>query len=86
MKCATQINIRISKVSYTSTNKCKLCGTGQGTGNGGTLWNFISIPMIEVIDNMAPGCTIILPNNNKTWTIKIIGFVDDKRYYINLIM
>lgn len=42
--------------------------------------------MIEVIDKLAPGCTIVIPNNKKTWIIKIIGFVDDKRYYTNLLM
>ena len=86
MTYATQINNRISKVSYTSTEKFKLHGVGQGADNIWRHWNFISIQMMEVIDKLAPGCTIVIPNNKKTWIIKIIGFVDDKRYYTNLLM
>ena len=53
MTYATQIKNRISKVSYTSTEKCKMYRVGQGSGNGGIHWNFNSIPMIEVIDKLA---------------------------------
>ena len=64
----------------------ELHGAGQGTGNGGTHWTFISIPMMETVEQTVPGCTIQLPNNHKTWEIKMLGFVDDKKHYVNKIM
>ena len=36
-------------------------GQGQGTGNGGIKWTFISVPMMEIVDQVAPGCIIELP-------------------------
>ena len=49
MKFRTQINNSISKKNYSSTDKSKCHGAGQGAGNGGTKWTIISIPMIEVV-------------------------------------
>ena len=41
---------------------------------------------MEVIDKLAPGCTIKPPSSNKIWQLKMLGFVEDKRYYVNLIL
>ena len=58
-------------------------GQGQGTGNGGTPWTFISVPMMEIVDQIAPGCTIELHKGKEKWIIKMMAFVDDKRHYTN---
>ena len=58
-------------------------GQGQGLGNGGTHWMFISVPMMEIANKVAPGCTIQLPKGKATWTIRMMAFVDDKRHYTN---
>ena len=41
--------------------------------------------MIEVIETLPSNCTIQLPSSSKTWTIHMIGFVDNKRHYVNKI-
>ena len=39
--------------------------------------------MINVAEEFKKGCTINLPQGKATWTIHILGFVDDKRHYMN---
>ena len=55
----------------------------QGTGNGGTTRTFTSVPMMKIVDQIAPGCTIELPKGKEIWIIKMMAFVDDKRHYTN---
>ena len=83
MQFKTQINNSVSKTSYSSTNKLKRHGVDQGAGNGGTKWTFISIPMIEVVEEVSQDCIIQLPWGNKQWEKHMLAFVDDKRYYVN---
>ena len=40
---------------YSNTTTIPIHGGGQGSGNGGTLWNLISIPLLEVIDKLSSG-------------------------------
>ena len=65
IKFRTQMNITISKKSYSSTKTLTYYGVGQGTGNGGTKWTFISIPMMKVVENVSQGCIIKLPRSHK---------------------
>ena len=83
MKFKNQINNSISKKNYSSTNKLQYHGAGQGAGNGGTKWTFISIPMIKVVEEVSTGCVIQLPKGSKTWKKYMLDFVDDKRHYVN---
>ena len=78
-----RINNGISKGDYRSSKNQKLHGVGQGAGNGGTKWTFISVPMIDTIEKVAPGCVIQLPQSNEIWKMHMLTFVDDKRHYIN---
>ena len=39
--------------------------------------------MIDVIEKVAPGCVIQLPQSNETWKMHMLAFVDDKRDYVN---
>ena len=78
-----QIKNKISELTYTSTKELRLHGIGQDTGNGGARWTLISVPMMHIVDKEAPGCTIQMPNNEKKWEIKIVGFVDDNKHYVN---
>ena len=39
--------------------------------------------MMEIVEQAVPWCTIKLPNNYKTWEVKMLGFVDDKKHYVN---
>ena len=57
----------------------------QGTGNGGTTWTFTSVPMMEIVDQLAPECTIEQSKGKRKWTIKMMVFVDDKRHYTNFL-
>lgn len=41
--------------------------------------------MMEVVKVVAQGCTINLPRGGKQWNIHMLGLVDDKRHYVNLI-
>ena len=79
----TQLNNRISKLEYKSIDRMILDGAGQGVGNGGTKWRFISIPMMEVVEEVASGCKRTLPKTIEKWNVYMIGFVDDKRHYVN---
>ena len=46
----TQLHNSISKKSYTSTKALSFHGAGEGAGNAGTEWTFISVPMIKVAE------------------------------------
>ena len=83
MEFKNQINNNTSQLTYKSTPELPMHGQGQGTGNGGTHWTFISVPMMKIVDKVAPGCTIQLPHGQETWTIRMMAFVDDKRHYTN---
>lgn len=39
--------------------------------------------MIQVVEELLEGLTINLPLGKATWTIYILGFVDNKQYYVN---
>ena len=83
MKFKTQINNEISSIEYTNTEDLPIHGIGQGAGNGGTKWNFISVPMMKIVEEVAPGCKIRLPKGEKEWNKYIVGFIDDKSQYVN---
>ena len=83
MQFRTEINNIISKKRYSRTDNLKCQGAGQGAGNGGTKWTFISIPMIEVVKEVSPGCVIQLPRESNQWERHMLAFVDDKRHYVN---
>ena len=83
MQFKTQINNNISKTSYSSTAELICHGAGQGVGNGGTDWTFISIPMITVVEDVSQGCIINLPRGSTQWQNNMLAFVDDKRHYVN---
>ena len=81
MKLKTQINNRISSVEVTNTKEMPTHGIRQGADDGGTKWNFISVPMMKTVKEEAPGCSLRLPTGEKEWKKHIVGFVDDKRYF-----
>ena len=64
MNFRNQINNNPSKITYISTKKLIMHGIGQGTGNGGTYWLFMSVPMIKIVDQVDPGCTMELSKGN----------------------
>ena len=83
MKFKTQINNKISSVEFTNTKEIPKHGIGQGAGNGGIKWNFISVPMMKIVEEETPGCILRLPKEKKEWEKHIVAFVDDKRHYVN---
>ena len=83
MQFRNQINQTISDIHYKSTTDLPIHGAGQGTKNGGTHWYFISIPVMKIVESIAPGCTIKILKKSKTWNIHMVRFVDDKRHYTN---
>ena len=48
MEFKPQINNKISSIEYTNTEDLLIHGIGQGAGNGGTKWNFTSVPIIKI--------------------------------------
>ena len=78
-----RIHNGISKGDYRSSKTQKFHVAGQGAGNGGTKWTFVSIPMIDTIEKVAQGWVIQLPQSNETWKMHMLAFVDDKRHYVN---
>ena len=83
MEFKNQIKNNTSQITYKSTKQLPMHGQGQGAGNGGTHWMFISVPMIEIVDKVAPGYTLKLPKGTAIWTIRMVVFVDNKRHYTN---
>ena len=81
MNFRIQIKNKIVTTSYKSTTNIVLYGARQGTENGVTKWNFISVPMMEVVEEKVLYCVIELPKEKQYWTIHILIFVDDKRHY-----
>ena len=47
---------------------------GQNTDNGGTHWTFTSVPMMEIVDKVAPSYTIELPKGNQKMNHQDDGF------------
>ena len=82
-KIQTQINNKVSSIEYTNTEDLPIHEFGQGAGNGEKRWNFISVPMLKIVEVVAPGCRLRLTNGEKEWNKHIVGFVDDKRHYVN---
>ena len=56
---------------------------GQRAGNTETKLTIISVPMIQVVEELTEGCTINLPQGKSTWTIYMLRFVEDKLHYVN---
>ena len=50
MKFKTQINNNTSSIEYTNTEDLPIHGIGQGAGNRGTKRNFISVPMMKIVE------------------------------------
>lgn len=73
----------ISNQIYTNTEKFQLNGVGQRGGNGGTHLIFIIVLIIEIVVELTQNCNIDLPQEKKTWTIHMLGFMDDIRHYVN---
>ena len=72
-----------SKKSYKSSKTNPIHGSAQGSGNAGTEWNNISIPILKTYDDNVEGCQIIGPTKQK-WRKSIMSFVDDTRHYNNM--
>ena len=41
---------------------------------------------MKVIYKLASRCTIKSPSSNSIWKLKMLGFVDDKKHYVNLVL
>ena len=39
--------------------------------------------MMKIVEEVAPGCRLCLPKGKNEWNKHIVGFVDDKRHYVN---
>ena len=61
MKFKTQLHNTISKTLYTSSKELSFHGSGHGAGNAGTEWTFISVPMINFVEELIEGFTVNLP-------------------------
>ena len=72
----------ISDNYYHHTDDSPIYGSGQGSGNAGTEWNYVSIPLMATLEGIFPGCEIIIPENKK-WNKTIIAFVDDTKQFNN---
>ena len=72
-----------SSSSYSTTKQNVIHGSAQGSGNAGTEWNNISLPILQTYDENVEGCQIIGPTYKK-WRKSIMSFVDDTRHYNNM--
>ena len=51
----------VSKKYYKNTDQNPIYGSGQGSGNAGLEWNFISIVLMKLMEKNGDGCTITHP-------------------------
>ena len=77
MTFKNRVGNQVSNTIYKNTTELELHGVDQATGNGGIHWTFISVPMMEILEQVTPGCIIKLPSDHQKWKVKMIGFVDD---------
>ena len=47
---------------YKHSDSVPIHGNGQGAGSSGTVWVYISIPIMRTLDEYEEGCTIISPD------------------------
>ena len=72
----------VSNTSYKHSTESPVYGSGQGSGNAGTEWNYISIPLMTKLEQWSQGCTITGPDKTQ-WNKTIIAFVDDTKQFNN---
>ena len=73
----------ISKEPYYHHPTSPVYGSGQGSGNAGSEWNFISVPLMQTLEKLSDGCEITDPTKKK-WKKTIVGFVDDTKQFNNI--
>ena len=73
-----QTALGISNQYYKHSDSLPIYGNGQGAGSSGTVWIYISVPIMSTLDKDEEGCTIISPDKKIQWKKVIVGFVDDK--------
>ena len=54
-----------SQNSYQSSPNMIIYGSAQGSGNAGTEWNFLSIPILNIMGKKNEGCIITRPTGTK---------------------
>ena len=52
----------VSKKYYKHTPQHPIYGSGQGSGNAGQEWNFISVILMKLMEKNSDGCEITHPN------------------------
>ena len=57
----THFKNKISSIEYTNTEDLPIHGIGQGAGIGGTKWNFISVSMMKIVEEVALRCRLRWP-------------------------
>ena len=62
-----QTALGISSKSYSHSEIAPIHGNGQGVGSSGTVWMYISVPIMNTLDKHEEGCTIISPDKKIQW-------------------
>ena len=76
-------SLETSYNSHSNSPSLPLHGTGKRSGESGSNWLFISVPMMEIILKMCSGYQIISPVKKIVWSKHILGLVDDTTQYTN---
>jgi hypothetical protein len=72
-----KIGNKITKQTYGNSEKTKLFGAGQGSGNSPFIWTLISSEMIKIYDKYAKGAEYKDPQDKYTTNLKMTAYVDD---------
>ena len=82
-KFHVRTEVGLSETSYSHEPQNPVYGTGQGSGNSGNNWNFISSALLDCYDTKASPATYINPDRSNPSAWSMVGFVDDNNGQVN---
>mmetsp|Transcript_22813 Transcript_22813/g.50924 ORF Transcript_22813/g.50924 Transcript_22813/m.50924 type:complete len:438 (-) Transcript_22813:647-1960(-) len=72
-----KLSNKVTGEAYHHYKQFPIHGTGQGSGNSPVIWCFISSELFQCYEYGAHGMTFSTPDGSVTFSMAIVGFVDD---------
>ena len=72
-----KLSTKVSNEAYRHCKQLPIYGTGQGSGNSPVIWCFVSSKPFQCYEDEAHGMMFYSPDGSISFSMAIIGFVDD---------